>query len=121
MSIRTLILKRVEELEEEARRISYEAGGSRWRVGPLANCECCSQIINDGSVQVLTMDGLLAEYVVYWDPEEILRNLAEDRDVLTRHSLAFDNEECKCGYDYESCPDVLSLARRRGISLGRAQ
>ena len=68
----------------------------------------------------------MAEHIAVHDPATVLRGLAEDRDILRRHEPVerrdYGNDNwlacCACGKDvtYKPCNEVLSLARRHGVT-----
>jgi hypothetical protein len=76
-------------------------------------------------------------YIATWDPARVLRGLAEDRDILTRHAPRAEPVQtpigklvvCRNCSDLYSdpvrvvgwpCYDALSLARRHGLSTEEA-
>ena len=57
-------------------------------------------------------------FVYHENPTVVLRNCAEDLDVLERHRPNEHREHClgcPSGIDWRKCPEVRSLARRYGI------
>ncbi len=66
-----------------------------------------------------------AAHIAAQDPATTLRRLAEDRDVLARHPVCVDWENCGgagsdchgCRGEFHPCPEILSVARRHGLDL----
>lgn len=103
------ITARIDELE----RIAHDATRLDWSVWR-------SQTI---SVRA-TFGDLALEHVATWDPAAVLRGLAEDRDILTRHYVCADSlcgskgSDCHtCRDEFHPCPEIRSLCRRHGLEV----
>lgn len=57
-------------------------------------------------------------HIVAESPDAVLRQTAEDLDVLTRHYVCADLNDCHtCRDEFHPCPEILSLARRYGLGV----
>lgn len=118
--LHSLLLGAITARKAQAEAAAEGAGDARWRVGPPKRCECCNSVLSAVGMEVIATDDRLTGHIAAEDPAAVLRQVAEDFDVLTRHYVCSDlncaGGDCHtCRDEFYPCPEVRSLARRYGL------